>query len=93
MAGWWQQFEADLTATERALERQRQAAIAAGDRWPPQHTPQPRQKLQATPTAEVEPGGQAARLDELLGQAADATERLAAENADQEARAQYAAPH
>jgi hypothetical protein len=39
----------------------------------------------------VEPGGEALRLDQLLGQAADAAERLAAGNAEQEARAQYAA--
>jgi hypothetical protein len=91
MAGWWQQFEANLTATERALARQHQAAIALGDPWLPQRTPQPRQELQATPVAEVEPGNQASRLDELLGRAADATKRLAAENAEQEARAQHAA--
>ena len=48
MAGWWQQFEADLTAAERALERQRQAAIVAGNPWPPQRTPQPEQELRAT---------------------------------------------
>jgi hypothetical protein len=89
-AGWWQQFEADLTATERALEHQRQADIVAGNRWPPQRTPQPEQELRATPAPEVKPGNQAARLDQLLGQAADAAKRLAAKNAGQEAGAQYA---
>ena len=39
----------------------------------------------------MKPGNQAARLDQLLGQAADATKRLAAKNAEQEASAQYAA--
>jgi conjugative relaxase-like TrwC/TraI family protein len=91
MAGWWQQFEADLTAAERALERQRQGAIVAGGPWPPQRTPQPEQELRATPAPEVKPGNQAARLDQLLGQAADATKRLAAKNTEQEAGAQYAA--
>ena len=38
MAGWWRQFEADLDATDRAIEREHQAAIAAGQPWPPQHT-------------------------------------------------------
>jgi hypothetical protein len=90
-ARWWQQFEADLTATERALERQHQAAIVAGGPWPPQRTPQPEQELRATPAPEVKPGNQAARLRQLLGQAADATKRLAAKNAEQEASAQYAA--
>jgi len=91
MAGWWQQFEAGLTAAERALERQHQAAIVAGNPWPPQRTPRPEQELRATPAPEVKPGNQAARLDQLLGQAADATKRLAAKNAEQEAGAQYAA--
>ena len=40
MAGWWRQFEADLDATERAIEREHQAAIAASRPWPPQHTAQ-----------------------------------------------------
>jgi hypothetical protein len=91
MAGWWQQFQSDLTAAERVLERQRQAAIVAGGPRPPQRTPQPEQELRATPAPEVKPGNQAARLDQLLGQAADANKRLAAENAEQEAGAHYAA--
>jgi hypothetical protein len=32
---WWRQFEADLAAVDRALEREQQAAIAAGQPWPP----------------------------------------------------------
>jgi hypothetical protein len=87
MARWWQQFEADLTAAERALARQHQAAVAGGH-WPPQRTPRPEQELLATPAPEMKPGDQAARLDQLLGQAADAAKRIAA---DQEARAQYVA--
>ena len=39
-AGWWRQFEADLDAMERAIEREHQAAIAAGQTWPPPHTAQ-----------------------------------------------------
>jgi hypothetical protein len=91
MAGWWQQFEADLTAAGRALERQRQAAIVAGGLWPPQRTPQPEWELLSTPAPEVKPDNQAARLDQLLGQTADAAKRLAAKNAGQETGAQYAA--
>jgi hypothetical protein len=91
MAGWWQQFEADLTAAERAHERQRQAAIAAGGPWPPQYTTQSEQEPLATPAPEVKPGNQAVRLAQLLSQAADATRRLAAKSAEQEAIAQYAA--
>ena len=91
MAGWWQQFEADFAAAERALEREHQAAIAVGDPWPPRRTAQLKPKSQASFSVDPDPGGQAARLDKLLSQAADAAERLAADNAEQEARAQYAA--
>jgi hypothetical protein len=38
---WWRQFEADLAAVDQALEREQQAAIAAGQPWPPQRTAQP----------------------------------------------------
>ncbi len=40
MVGWWRQFEADLAAVDRAIEREHQAANAAGQPWPPQHTAQ-----------------------------------------------------
>ena len=36
MAGWWRQLDADLDAIDRALGRERQAAIAAGKPWPPE---------------------------------------------------------
>jgi hypothetical protein len=39
----------------------------------------------------LEPHGQAARLDELLRHAGEATERLAAKNAEHEVSAVYAA--
>jgi hypothetical protein len=35
LTGWWWQFEADAEAAERAIERQRQTAIDAGQPWPP----------------------------------------------------------
>jgi hypothetical protein len=35
LTAWWRQFEADAQAAERALDRQRQAAIDAGQPWPP----------------------------------------------------------
>ena len=91
MAGWWRQFEADLAVTERALDRQRQAAIVVGAPWPPQRTPQHDEKPQANLVLDADFTGRAARLNELLGQVADATERLAARNAEQEAKAEYAA--
>ena len=39
-AEWWRQLEADLAAVDRALEREQQAAIAAGHPWPPKRTAQ-----------------------------------------------------
>jgi hypothetical protein len=40
MVEWWRQLEAGLAAVDRALEREHQAAIAAGQPWPPQRTAQ-----------------------------------------------------
>jgi hypothetical protein len=40
MAEWWRQLEADLAAANRAVEREHQAAVAAGQPWPPQRTAQ-----------------------------------------------------
>ena len=40
MVEWWRQLEADLAAVDRAIEREHQAAIAAGQPWPPQRTAQ-----------------------------------------------------
>jgi hypothetical protein len=37
---WWRQFEADLAAVDRALEREQRAALAAGQPWPPRRTTQ-----------------------------------------------------
>jgi flagellar biosynthesis GTPase FlhF len=86
MAGWWQQFEADLAAAERALEREHQAA-AVGRSWPLQR----KQESQARAVSDLQPDDQAARLDGILGRAAEAAERLAAENAEHDARGESAA--
>ena len=40
MVEWWRQLEADLAAVDRAIEREHQAAIAAGQPWPPQRAAQ-----------------------------------------------------
>ena len=39
-AEWWRQLEADLAAVDRAIEREQQAAIAAGQPCPPKRTAQ-----------------------------------------------------
>jgi hypothetical protein len=41
MVEWWRQLESELASFDRAIEREHQAAIAAGKPWPPEHTPQP----------------------------------------------------
>ena len=55
MARWWQQFEADLAAVDRAVGREYQAAITAGTPWPPHRTPPARAR-----TAEQPPNRQEA---------------------------------
>ena len=101
LAEWWRQLQADLAAVDRAIQREHQAAIAAGEPWPPEHNSRP----EAEPTSEPEsspgvsqeadgrsgPDDQAARLDGLLGQATEAAQRFTAENAALEARVEYAA--
>ena len=101
MVEWWRQFEADLAAVDRAIERERQAAVAAGKPWPSERTrlpelepmSEPESSLGADPEADGQsgPDDQAARLDRPLGQAAKAAQRFTAENAALEARAEYAA--
>ena len=55
MVEWWRQLEADLAAVDRAIEREHQAAIAAGKPWPPQHEPEPVRG--AGKQSRVRPGG------------------------------------
>jgi hypothetical protein len=101
MVEWWRQLEADLAAVDRAIEREQQAAVAAGKPWPlermpqpgPEHVPEQESGPRPDPEADGQPGpdDQAACLDGLLAQATQAARRFAAENADRQARAEYAA--
>jgi hypothetical protein len=97
IAGWWQQFEADIEAVERAIARQHQAAIAAGDPWPPQPGLEPDSpsaaRMDPEPSPKDEPArdDRAARLDKLLVQADQAAQRITAEQAGQQAASEYAA--
>jgi hypothetical protein len=98
IAGWWREFEADLQAVERALARQHQAAIDAGEPGPPQRAPE----LDAGPTPKASPEDEPApeqppqqnrttRIDELLARAGQAAQRLAVQQAEQQASSEYAA--
>ena len=101
MVEWWRQLEADLAAVDWAIEHEHQAVIAVGKAWPPGRHPQPAAEL--IPEPERGPGAgqeadgrsgpddQAARLDRLLGQTAEAGRRLIDENAARKAGAVYAA--
>jgi hypothetical protein len=98
---WWRQLEADLAAVDRALEREHQAAVIAGRPWPPARTaqpepervPEPDSSPRSGPQADVRPGrpDRATCLDEMLAQATETAQGLAAGNAGREARAGYAA--
>ena len=105
-AGWWREFESDLQAAERAIARQHQAAIDAGEPWPPQRTPEPNPSSapepDAGPTSKANPAvepapakpeqdDRSARLDELLARADQAARRLAAQQAERQASSEYAA--
>ena len=97
MVQWWRQLEADIAAVDRAIEREQQAALAAGKPWPPQHESEPVREPESSPGSDPEadgqpgPDGQTERRDKLLAQAAAAAERFTAEKAGREARAAYAA--
>ena len=97
---WWRQLESDLAGVNRAIEREHQAAVAAGKPWPPERRPQPQsepvREPENSPGSDSEaygqsgPDDQTARLDELLAQATEAAGRFTQEKADREGRAQYA---
>ena len=102
MAGWWRQFEADAEAVERALAGQRLAAVDAGERWPPQHAPEPNPSFAAVPDPQTNPEDEpflsqqarddrVARLDDLLARADQAAQRIAARETERQASSQYAA--
>ncbi len=94
-AGWWREFEADLQAVERAIARQHQAAIDAGQPWPPQRTPEPEPEPAPETGPEEQlvpaPADRAAQLDELLARADQAAQRVAAQQAERQVSGEYAA--
>ena len=97
MTGWWREFEADAEAAERAIACQHQAAIDAGNLWPPQRTLEPDRPSVPSPDPEAGPEDEpvqddrAARLDELLARADQAAQRVAIQEAGRQASSQYAA--
>ena len=58
MAEWWREFEAHAGAMDRAIDFEHQAAINAGQPWPPQRQPQAgyEEPEAAAPGGEPQPG-------------------------------------
>ena len=95
---WWRQFETDADALERSIERQRQAAADTGQPWPPERQPEAGTGPEGMPATELLPTeptkGQHdpdMRISNAIGSAEDAARRFSAEQADRDARSQYAA--
>jgi hypothetical protein len=89
---WHRQFEADLAAVERSIERERQAAIDAGQPWPPAR--QPRASAEPTPDAEpsaAEHEDLAAPITGAIAEVQQAARQYAAEQASRQALSGYAA--
>jgi hypothetical protein len=82
---WWREFEANIQAVERAIARQHQAAIDAGEPWPPESSPP------SAPRQDHVPYDRAARLDKLLAQTEQAVQRVAAQAAERHASSEYSA--
>ena len=87
------QFEADMAAVERSIEREHQAAIDVGQPWPPARLPDaghgatPEIELSADERA-AEHDAPAARITEAITEAISDVEQAARQYADEQARRQ-----
>jgi hypothetical protein len=97
MSEWWRQFETDADALERSIERQRQAAANTGQPWPPDRQPEAgtgaedvaAEQLRIEPaTGQHDPN---VGISNVIASAEEAARRFSAEQADRDARSQYAA--
>jgi hypothetical protein len=75
---WWRQFETHLAAVDRALEREQQAAIAAGQPWPPRRTAQAETTRTEAAAVITRPQRDGYRLEPNPGLEAPASEPAAA---------------
>ena len=91
-AGWWRQSQADA---EAAADRRRSPSRRTT--WPPQGTPQPdlgsapRRARRISRCLPSPPDDRTARQNELLAQADQAAQRVAAQQAERQASGEYAA--
>ena len=96
-AGWWQQREADAEAVICADVNEHQAASNRGHPRPPQRVPDMNPPVSSeseprtSPESESAQQHQAAWLNELLARAAEAAQRMAAQQAERQASREYAA--
>ena len=95
---WLRQFEADMAGVERSAEREHQAAIDAGQPWPPARQPH----VDAGPGTKPEtdlPGAEpatehdnpAARITEAITEVEQAARQYVDEQASRQALSDYAA--
>ena len=87
--GSWREFEADSQAVERVIARQHQAALDAGEPWPPQRVPLPIPSPAPSPDHMTD--DRTARLDELLARTEQAVQRFTAQETERQASSEYAA--
>jgi len=93
-AGWWRESGADSEAAGRAIARQHQAALDAGEAWPPQRAPEPTPNTNPeaeSASAQPQQDDRAARLDQLLALAGDTARHRTAQRAERQASSEYAA--
>ena len=95
---WLRQFEADMAAVERSIEREHQAAIDAGQPWPPARQPHADAGPGTKPETELPGTGTshgtrhpAARITEAITDVEQAARQYADEQASRQARSDYAA--
>ena len=102
MAEWWAEFQAHAEAADRAIGRQHQASIDAGQPWPPQRRttpdaePQPQDSVPAqldTSKSRPEHGEPepVSRFDQDIDRVRQATRRIQAQRAQLDASAEYVA--
>ena len=87
--GSWREFEANSQAVERAIARQHQAALDAGEPWPPQRAPLPIPSPAPSPDHMTD--DRTARLDELPARTEQAVQRFTAQETERQASSEYAA--
>jgi hypothetical protein len=95
---WLRQFEAGMAAVERSVEREHQAAVDAGQPWPPARPPHVHAGPETTPDTALpgtEPATEhdntGARITEAITEVEQAARQYADEEAGRQTLSDYAA--